>query len=469
MAICIARDETRWSPGGKPNQNMIQLVKAAQQQQYAYEYIDDRSSFVRTQKAEEERIQQDMERAMRAQRRNKARKTARASEAAEQAVHPPTVVDDWQYNSSRRPSAVVYPQRTAVTATPISDWRHGSNVRRPSVVAYPQQSAVRVDAVRTVEQISSSPPRQATPVPVAHYAVTRSPPQSPSKHLAPIPRFNPFERARSESLSSLLDDEKAGKQRRRSRNASVSALFSRIHREANRTYMFLLLARPIRFPDPEDAPPPRPFHSHPVRQSSPLASVQNGSVGSRRRVHSVNPGPSLPSHGRPKRPVSTSLGPSQTSSHREVMSSVMEDSVFSDEYDLCGSPRQAHQEACPAVIKLFLDPRILLDVQRALKLKARREARLKSVNSSPSSNKSEPVASSPSPAKTSPSRPTFSPIAFPPPVPAPIVHESEPSTSSGHSGPRAGGHPVPSSSDEGTTLDWSGMGAEDDKPERRWT
>jgi hypothetical protein len=38
-------------PGGKPNQNMIQLVKAAQQQQYAYEYIDDRSSFVRTQKA----------------------------------------------------------------------------------------------------------------------------------------------------------------------------------------------------------------------------------------------------------------------------------------------------------------------------------------------------------------------------------------------------------------------------------
>ncbi|KAJ7704229.1 hypothetical protein B0H14DRAFT_3028917 [Mycena olivaceomarginata] len=193
--------------------------------------------------------------------------------------------------------------------------------------------------------------------------------------------------------------------------------------------------RPIRFPDPEDAPPPRPFHSHPVRQSSPLASVQNGSVGSRRRVHS--------------RPVSTSLGPSQTSSHREVMSSVMEDSVFSDEYDLY--------------------PRILLDVQRALKLKARREARLKSVNSSPSSTKSEPVASSPSPAKTSPSRPTFSPIAFPPPVPAPIVHESEPSTSSGHSGPRAGGHPVPSSSDEGTTLDWSGMGAEDDKPERRWT
>lgn len=156
-------------PGGKPNQ--IQLVKAAQQQQYAYEYIDDRSSFVRTQKAEgmavyrcrrcfdagssEERIQQDMERAMRAQRRNKARKTARASKAAEQAVHPPTVVDDWQYNSSRRPSAVVYPQRTAVTATPISDWRHGSNVRRPSVVAYPQQSAVRVDAVRTVEQSES--------------------------------------------------------------------------------------------------------------------------------------------------------------------------------------------------------------------------------------------------------------------------------------------------------------------------
>ncbi|KAF7303255.1 hypothetical protein MKEN_01289500 [Mycena kentingensis (nom. inval.)] len=30
-------------------------------------------------------------------------------------------------------------------------------------------------------------------------------------------------------------------------------------------------------------------------------------------------------------------------------------------------------------------------------------------------------------------------------------------------------HPVPSSSDEGTTLDWSGLGSEDDKHERRWT
>lgn len=95
---------------------------------------------------------------------------------------------------------------------------------------------------------------------------------------------------------------------------------------------------PIRFPD-VDHSLPKPFHAHPARRSSPLAT--NGSVGmsnGRRRVHSVNPGPSLPSHPRSRRPVSSSFGPSQTASHRETMSSVLEDSgigLFSDEYDLC--------------------------------------------------------------------------------------------------------------------------------------
>ncbi|KAF8216000.1 hypothetical protein K438DRAFT_1561452 [Mycena galopus ATCC 62051] len=141
------------------------------------------------------------------------------------------------------------------------------------------------------------------------------------------------------------------------------------------------------------------------------------------------------------------------------MGSVIEDSgisLFSDEYDLY--------------------PRILQEVQRALKLKARREARLKTVNSSPSSNKSEPAPSNSSPSKLSPTktsstktyplRATFPPISVPPPVPT--IIENEPSTSV-HSLPRGGRHPIPSSSDEGTTLDWSGVGSEDDKSERRWT
>ncbi|KAJ6520030.1 hypothetical protein C8R45DRAFT_953640 [Mycena sanguinolenta] len=211
-------------------------------------------------------------------------------------------------------------------------------------------------------------------------------------------------------------------------------------------------SQPLQFRDDEDPPPPRPFHAHPVRRSSPLASTLNGSAGTsngRRRVHSVNPAPSLPSHPRGKRPVSTSLGASQTSALREA---VMDDSgigLFSDEYDL------SHQ-----------DPRILQEVQRALKLKARREARLKSVNSSPSSNKSEPAASTSSPTKTSPLRAAFPPISAPPRVPS--IPEREPSTS-GHSISRVGRHPVPSSLDEGTTLDWSGIGSEDDRSERRWT
>ncbi|KAJ7110005.1 hypothetical protein C8R44DRAFT_634387 [Mycena epipterygia] len=126
----------------------------------------------------------------------------------------------------------------------------------------------------------------------------------------------------------------------------------------------------------------------------------------------------------------------------------MEDSgisLFSDEYDLY--------------------PRILQDVQRALKLKARREARLKSANSNPSSNKSEAASGS---SQTSPSRPVFQPIPFPLP-PIPDIRETESKPSPGRSGSSITTHPVPSSSDEGTTLDWSGVGSEDDRLDRRWT
>ncbi|KAJ7492419.1 hypothetical protein FB451DRAFT_1078464, partial [Mycena latifolia] len=211
---------------------------------------------------------------------------------------------------------------------------------------------------------------------------------------------------------------------------------------------------PFHFPDPNDAPPPKPFHTSPVRRSSPLAS-QNGSVATtsahgRRRVRSVNATSSLPGYSRSKRPLSTSFGSSQ----REGMSSVMEDSgisLFSDEYDL------SHQ-----------DPRILQDVQRALKLKARREARLKSANSSPSSSKPEAAAPGPSQPKTSPLRPAFPPIPFPPP-PIPAIREIASSPPPARSGASVSNHPIPTSSDEGTTLDWSGIGSEDDRFERRWT
>ncbi|KAJ7040401.1 hypothetical protein C8F04DRAFT_1312860 [Mycena alexandri] len=112
-----------------------------------------------------------------------------------------------------------------------------------------------------------------------------------------------------------------------------------------------------------------------------------------------------------------------------------------------------------------VDPRILQDVQRALKLKARREARLKSANSSPSSNKSEHASTS-SP-QSSPLRPVIPPVPFPPPS-VPDIRETQSSPTPGQpAAPLA--HPVPSSSDEGTTLDWSGIGTDDDRLERRWT
>ncbi|KAJ7446445.1 hypothetical protein B0H11DRAFT_2336879 [Mycena galericulata] len=206
---------------------------------------------------------------------------------------------------------------------------------------------------------------------------------------------------------------------------------------------------PIRFPNPDELHLSKPSHTPPVRHNSPLGSQPNGSVATssntngRRRVHSVNPVSSMPSHPRSKRPITASFGNSQ----RDSMSSAMEDSgisLFSDEYDLY--------------------PRILQDVQRALKLKARREARLKSADSSPSSNKSETASRSTQP-KTSPLRPVLPPVPFPPP-PIPAIREID---TPGAASPTVANHPVPTSSDEGNTLDWSGVWAEDDRPERRWT
>ncbi|KAJ7225265.1 hypothetical protein GGX14DRAFT_637960 [Mycena pura] len=197
----------------------------------------------------------------------------------------------------------------------------------------------------------------------------------------------------------------------------------------------------------DNVPTHKTLHTSPVRRSSPLA--QNGSATSngRRRVHSVNPAPYLPSYPRSRRTMS--FGPSQAS-QREGASSPVEDSgisLFSDEYDLY--------------------PRILQDVQRALKLKARREARLKASNSGPLAVKSEHAPGSLQ-SRTSPLRQSF-PVPFPPP-PVPVIPERPiPSLQDGPSGHSFANHPVPTSSDEGTTLDWSGIGFDDDKSERRWT
>ncbi|KAF7311109.1 hypothetical protein HMN09_00655100 [Mycena chlorophos] len=176
--------------------------------------------------------------------------------------------------------------------------------------------------------------------------------------------------------------------------------------------------------------PPRPTSA--VRRSSPLARTNSVTPSNgRRRVHSVNPAPAFPStHPSRRRPIATSFGSSSVPRESTIEDSGI--SLFSDEYDL------SHQDA-----------KILQDVQRALKLKARREARLKS---GPNAEATAPSASKTSPVKN----------AFPAPL-----SPGEPSQPR-RPGLKIANHPVPSSSDEGTTLDWSGIGSDDDK-ERRWT
>ncbi|OBZ68484.1 hypothetical protein A0H81_11449 [Grifola frondosa] len=120
--------------------------------------------------------------------------------------------------------------------------------------------------------------------------------------------------------------------------------------------------------------------------------------------------------------------------------------AFSDEYDLY--------------------PRILEDVQRALKLKARREARIKSLqlNAPP---RDVPVMSDTG-SSISANSSTGIQAQHPPPMPhVNISTESEIDFS-----PSTGTiplHPVPSSSNGGATLDWTALNSEDEKSERRWT
>ncbi|KAI0068164.1 hypothetical protein BV25DRAFT_1793524 [Artomyces pyxidatus] len=111
----------------------------------------------------------------------------------------------------------------------------------------------------------------------------------------------------------------------------------------------------------------------------------------------------------------------------------LEPGIFSDEYDLY--------------------PHILEDVQRALKLKVRREARLQAIHVSGSS-----FSSSSSPGPKAPVM--ASRIAKPS-----LESELDFSPSVGIDSL----HPVPTSSDYGATLDWAGSVSEEDKTDRRWT
>ncbi|KAJ7040402.1 hypothetical protein C8F04DRAFT_1083470 [Mycena alexandri] len=171
-----------------------------QQQQYAYEYMDDRSSFVRAQREE-------------------ARKFARASKATEQGI--PNAVNDWQHGGNvRRPAVEDIGRQAVPTQPPARMAPHAKHTAQRSV--YPQQPVgiLRPSTERARLETFKFPQAEsktyARPPPLQPYIVARSPPPlpSPNKRLAPIPRFNPFAV-------------------KRKRNVSVSALFARIHREVD--------------------------------------------------------------------------------------------------------------------------------------------------------------------------------------------------------------------------------------------
>lgn len=120
------------------------------------------------------------------------------------------------------------------------------------------------------------------------------------------------------------------------------------------------------------------------------------------------------------------------------------------------------------------DPGILEDVQRALKLKARREARLRALqanvsrNEVPSKSDRTTISSVSAGSSISPIEVSF-PTSTPPTSHVPgLSNESDidfsPSVGVTHL------HPVPTSSNDGATLDWSRAGPPGYKPEhRRWT
>jgi len=125
-------------------------------------------------------------------------------------------------------------------------------------------------------------------------------------------------------------------------------------------------------------------------------------------------------------------------------------SAFSDEYDLSRE-----------------DPRIIEDVQRAIRLKARREARLKASRmTSPQRESQGKADADPVSSQSSPVR---GPIQIPPPISAQEMLNNDSEIDFSPSIGTMPLHPVPSSSNGGATLDWTGSASEDEKSEKRWT
>jgi hypothetical protein len=155
---------------------------------------------------------------------------------------------------------------------------------------------------------------------------------------------------------------------------------------------------------------------------------------------------------------------------------------LSDEYDLCefgllqGVPfglfeqlRKAcysclSKRSAPLRPRLYADPKLFQDIQRALAAKARREARLGTANAPSTHRDSIPFPEKDSISSGSSAPRTTSNNATPVRIGTTSDLDFSPSTSL-----PLRTHPVPTSSDDGVTLDWAGMFSGHERHERRWT
>lgn len=203
--------------------------------------------------------------------------------------------------------------------------------------------------------------------------------------------------------------------------------------------------------DPSNQLPRTKFRS--MRHHPPLTPPRKPLGDVRQRGHSMDVGNPSSSASRARRTAATQRngfsafdrGPSLDSSHLAV-------NAFSDEYDL------SHE-----------DPLILQDVQRAMKLKARRDARMKeSPGREPLHATKTPSGSSWSSSSTRPF--PVSPSSHGPPfVGGTYASEIDFSPSTGNTRANVESHPIPISVDNGSTLDWGGSNQGEDRTERRWT
>ncbi|KIK70743.1 hypothetical protein GYMLUDRAFT_32792 [Collybiopsis luxurians FD-317 M1] len=212
-----------------------------------------------------------------------------------------------------------------------------------------------------------------------------------------------------------------------------------------------------------------------VINQNAVAGSSKDSSSIRRRVVSVDTSNGLRSTTSRRIPTVSMGSPSQRVASLHSSDSKDSDSAagwglstFSDEYDL------SHE-----------DPRILQDVQRALKLKHRREARSKSGQlnlPTPSSFTSSPKHSLESPTSpptstlltpNSPSRSeSFARTkakSLTAAVAKPSATDIDFSPSTGPTTLKVESHPVPFSADNGDTLDWSGYASDDERTEKKWT